>query len=270
MKLRRVGLYASVGLLSVILLYPLYILFLVAFEPPRYTLDSLFPRQLPGGFTLTNLLTALGSFDLIDPLVKSLEVALLVAALALALGIPAAYGLSRLPPVLSYGITTTLFVVNMMPAITIAVPISAEFISLGLYDSVPGLALLQELVVLPLATFILVGAFQAIPREIEWQARVDGAGLLRTVYRTLVPLARSGIVAAFLLSWMFSWDEFTFAVILSPLKPTLPVVIYQNLTRGNLLATTAFAIVMTVPVIVVTVLLQRHLKGEELAGGLRG
>ncbi len=266
----RITLYVAVALLAVIILYPIYILFLVAFSPAHFTLDALYPPQLPHAFTLQNLTTALQSYNLIDPLFQSLQVAFLVAFIALGLGIPAAYGLSRLPPGLAYGITTVLFVANILPALTIVVPIAAEFISLGLYDTAVGLALLQELVVLPLAVFILLGAFQSIPREIEYQARVDGAGLARTLFGTLVPLAKAGIIAAFLLSWMFSWDEFTFAVILVPIHPTLPVVIYDNITRGNLLATTAFAIVMTIPVVLLTVVLQKYLKGEELAGGLKG
>jgi trehalose transport system permease protein len=265
----RVFAYAAASVLSVYFLYPLYVLFLEAFTPVKYT-ARIYPYQYPPEITFANLVTALTAPGFIQPFIRSLEVAFLVGLIAMVIGIPAAYGLSRLPTRIAYGITTLLFIVNMMPAIVIAIPIASQFISLGLYSTVLGLALAQELVVLPLAIFILLGAFQAIPRDLEYQARIDGAGLLRAVFGLIVPLAKIGATVAFLLSWMFSWDEFTFAVILSPNNPTLPIVIYQDMTRGNILAASAFALLVTIPVLILTALLQRYLKGEYLSGGLKG
>ncbi|MGC8543946.1 MAG: carbohydrate ABC transporter permease [Vulcanisaeta sp.] len=186
--------------------------------------------------------------------------ATLVGALALILGIPAGYGLSRLPARWAYTLTSILLVTNMMPGIVVAIPISAEFIGVGLYDTIPGLALAQELVALPLAVFILEGTFASIPRALEEQALVDGASIGSIIGRILTPLAAPGIVAAFLIAWMFSWDEFTYAIILSPIHPTLPVEIYTNITRGNVLAAIAFSLVFTIPVIILT--LQRYLRGS--------
>lgn len=266
----RTGLYVAVGVTSVFLLYPLYVLFLISFSPVRYTINAALPLQYPAGFTLTNLFAAFQGTDLIGPAIRSLETAFLVGSLAVVIGIPAAYSLSKLPRNTANLLSSALFLVNMLPAIVIAIPISAQFISYGLYDTVPGLALAQELIVLPLTIFLLLGAFQALPPDLENQARVDGAGLMRTIFTLLVPLARAAIAAAFLLAWMVSWDEFTFAVILSPIDPTLPIVIYTNITRGNILASSAFALILTVPVIIMTVVLQKYLKGEYLSGGMHG
>jgi trehalose transport system permease protein len=263
--------YAGVAVFTVALLFPIYILFLVAFVPDQLTLLSFYPSLLPTKLTLTYIQSALMDPAIVGAFDKSLVVAFLVAFFSLGLGIPAAYGLSRLSPRIAYGITTTLFVVNMMPAITIAIPISATLISWGLFDSDLGLALAQELTAIPLVTFLLVGAFQAIPRELEFQARVDGAGFFGTLFGVLVPLAKSSVIAAFLLAWLLSWDEFTFAVILAPIHPTLPIVIFDFVNgRGNLIAAAAFSFLVSVPVIILTVALQRYLKGEALAGGLKG
>lgn len=266
----RAGLYVATCAVSAFLLYPLYVLFLIAFTPVKYTLNALSPTQYPAGFTISNLMTAFSGFNLIDPALRSLETAFLVGILAISIGIPAAYALSKLSRNLANLISTTLFLVNMLPAIVIAIPISSQFISYGLYNTVVGLALAQELIVLPLTIFLLLGAFQSLPPDLENQARVDGAGLLRTVFTLLVPLARAAIVAAFLLAWMVSWDEFTFAVIISARNPTLPIIIWTNITRGNILATSAFALVLTLPVIIMTVALQKYLKGEYLSGGMHG
>ena len=266
----RVGLYVGVVVMGVFLLYPLYVLFLIAFSPAKFTVNAALPLQYPDSITFANLVAAFTGTDLINPAIRSLETAFVVGGLALLIGIPAAYSLSKLPKNTANILSSSLFLVNMLPAIVIAIPISAQFISYGLYDTVPGLALAQELIVLPLTIFLLLGAFQALPPDLENQARVDGAGLLRTIFTILVPLARSAIAAAFLLAWMVSWDEFTFAVILSPAHPTLPIVIYLNITRGNILASSAFALVLTVPVIIMTMVLQKYLKGEYLSGGMHG
>ncbi|MEM3185240.1 MAG: carbohydrate ABC transporter permease [Conexivisphaerales archaeon] len=270
MKLSKLLLYFTAVLAILIVLFPIYILFLIAFTPVKYTIDSVYPILYPGGFTLANLVTAVESFGLEGPTIRSIETATLVGLIAIGIGLPAAYGLNRLPRNTSGILTAMLFLANMLPAIVVAIPISAEFISFHLYGSVVGLALAQELVVLPLTIFILQGALSSIPRDLEYQARIDGAGLLKTIYTVLAPLAKAGIVAAFLLSWMISWDEFTFAVILNPANPTLPIVIYINLFRGNILASSAFALILTIPVIILTAALQKYLKGEYLTAGMGG
>jgi trehalose transport system permease protein len=275
-SLRKAAFYVAVALLALYFLYPLYVLFLLAFVPVQYTIGSINPPQIPPALTLSYLITALKSPDLINPLEKSLETAFIVGGIALLVGIPAAYGLTKLSRRLSNTISTVLFLTNMMPAMAIAIPIIAEYISLGkyipggLYDSALGLALAQELIALPLTVFILVGAFESLPRDLEAQARVDGASMFRTLFLLLVPLAKAGVAASFLLSWLLSWDEFTFAVLISPIHPTLQVVIYDNITRGNILASSAFALIVTIPVIVLALFLQRFLRGEMLTGGLTG
>ncbi|MCH1770337.1 MULTISPECIES: carbohydrate ABC transporter permease [Metallosphaera] len=250
-------------------LFPLYVLFLLAFNSPTFTILARYPALLPISLTLNNLVVSLQGSAFIDPLVKSLETATLVGVITLVLAVPAGYGLSRLPRAIAYPILVLLLVTNMMPAIVIGIPIAVEFIKLHLFESVEGLALAQTLITLPLATFILQGTFSSIPSDLENQARVDGAGLLRRLFSILLPIAAPGIAAAFLISWMFSWDEFTYAILLIPYHSTLPVTIYSDVTRGNLLAGVAFSLVFTIPVIVLTFALQKYLRGEYLAGGIK-
>ncbi|MGI0156094.1 MAG: carbohydrate ABC transporter permease, partial [Thermoplasmata archaeon] len=256
-------------------LFPIYIIFLVAFVPTKYTLFSGRPPLLPPSFTWANLQAGLNASTspLLPSMYLSIEIAFLVGLIAIAIGIPTAYGLSRLDARLAYGLTTVLFVVNMVPSITIAIPIVEPFIKIGLYGSALSIGLTQELLALPMTVFLLLGSFQGLPPDLENQARVDGAGRMRAVYGNLVPLVRPALVAAFLLSWMLSWDESTFALILyNPgTTATLPVNIFLAFTgRGNPAVGVAFSVIATIPVIVLTVVLQRYLKGEDLAAGVRG
>jgi trehalose transport system permease protein len=261
--------------LSAFLLFPIYVIFLLAFVPTKFSIDAFRPTLLPIHLTLANLQAGLSNsaVPFLPSMYLSLEIAFMVGAFSLLIGIPTAYGLSRLTHSLAYGLTTVMFVVNMLPSITIAIPITVPFIRIGLYGSPLAIALTQELLALPVTVFLLVGAFQGLPRDLESQARVDGAGRLRAVYGSLVPLIRPALVASFLLSWMLSWDESTFALILyNPANPTLPVQIFLTVTGrgGNPAIGVAFSFIATVPVIFLTVLLQKYLKGEDLAAGVRG
>ena len=273
-KLADVGLYAAIVVISAFFLFPIYLIFLIGFVEPRYTLGSAHPSLFPNHLTWANLQTGLSnvSAPFLPSMYLSLEIAFIVGILAVLIGIPTAYGLSRLGPKLAYGLTTVLFVVNMLPSITIAIPITVPFIKAGLYGSPISIALTQELLALPVTVFLLVGAFQGLPKDLEAQARVDGAGRMRAVFGTLVPLVIPALVASFLLAWMLSWDESTFALILyNPTNPTLPVQIFLTVTaRGNPAVGVAFSVIATIPVIFLTVLLQKYLKGEDLAAGIRG
>lgn len=270
MKAGRALIYIAAGILSLLFLLPIYILILIAFQPPKYTIAALYPSLVPKRLTLANLVAALSGTAFIDPFLKSVETATLVGIITLILAIPAGYGLSRLPPKVSYPVLVLILLTNIMPGVVIGIPIAVQFIRIGLYETVVGLALAQTLVTLPLATLILQGTFSSIPRDLEYQAMIDGAGLLDRLRYVLLPNSAPGIAAAYLISWMFSWDEFTYAILLMPYHSTLPVTIYTDVTRGNLLAGAAFSVVFTIPVIVLTYGLQRYLRGEYISGGLKG
>jgi trehalose transport system permease protein len=270
-----VGLYAVIAVISLWLLFPIYIIFLLAFTPTKFSIDAARPDLLPLHFTWQNLVYGLTNSNVpfLPSMYLSLEIAFIVGLLAIAIGIPTAYGLSRLPPVLAFGLTTVMFIVNMLPSITIAIPITVPFIKAGLYGSPISIALTQELLALPVTVFLLVGAFQGLPKDLENQARVDGAGRMRAIFGNLVPLVTPALVAAFLLAWMLSWDESTFALILyNPANPTLPVQIFLTVTGrgGDPVVGVAFSFVATVPVIILVAILQKYLKGEDLAAGVRG
>lgn len=282
-KVKSALTYLAVIIIAMVFLYPLWILIIYVFQPSYLTYGSVYPSQIPLGFTLRHLIDAFTKVDLIGPLIRSLEAAFLVGGIALLIGIPAGYGLSKLTARFSNKIIIFLFIINMMPGLVVAIPISSYFfdiqsffstyhLHITLDNSVFGVALAQELVVLPLTTFITLSAFRSLPRDLEFQARVDGASLGKTFTRILIPLSRVPILVAFLLAWMTSWDEFTYAVIIAPIVPTkstFPVTLYDYVSR-NLPQSATFALVATIPVIILAVILQKYLKGQYLSGGLVG
>ena len=133
MKNKNLPSYVIAIILAVMFIYPLYILILIAFEPISLTFDRLYPYQLPFVFTLKNFESSIKNLSLIKPVIRSVIVAFTVGFLALVLATPAGYGLNKLSARFSNKIIMLLFVVNMMPAIVIAIPISVYFIKIGLY-----------------------------------------------------------------------------------------------------------------------------------------
>ena len=269
MKNKNLPSYVIAIILAVMFIYPLYILILIAFEPISLTFDRLYPYQLPLVFTLKNFESSIKNLSLIKPVIRSVIVAFTVGFLALVLATPAGYGLNKLSARFSNKIIMLLFVVNMMPAIVIAIPISVYFIKVGLYDNIFGIALAQELVVLPISVFIMLGGFRALPQDLENQAMVDGASIIHSFKDVIFPLIKIPLLISFLLAWMTSWDEFTYAVIISPINPTFPVSLYDYVSRGEPFIASTFALLVTIPVIVIVVVLQKYLKGEYLSGGMK-
>lgn len=266
-------LYTAAIVLSFFVLLPLYIMIIISFAVPSQTVAAYYPRLFPSKFTLANFVAAFSGYGTIlkAAFFKSLITAFIAAGLAILLGFHAAFGLNKLPHKMSNLLIAILFFSTMIPSITIAIPISATFLSLGLYGSALGLALAQELIVLPLTVFLIMGSMESIPKQLENQARIDGASFSQTLYRIIFPLAVPGIVSAFLLSWLMSWDEFTFAAIITPASPTLPFLIYVDSTaRGNILAATSFSLVVTIPVVVLTIILSKFLRGSYLTSGITG
>lgn len=265
--------YVAAVLLLILFIYPLWILIIYVVQPAYLTFSKIYPSPIPLRFTLYNITSSLKEVDLSGPLIRSLEVAFIVGLIAIGLGIPAGYGLSKLTSRISNKLILFLFIINMMPGLVIAIPISEYFLHANLDNTVFGVAFAQELVVLPLSVFILLSGFRSLPSDIEHQARVDGASLGSTFGRVLIPLIRVPILVAFLLAWMTSWDEFTYAVIIAPIVPsksTFPVTLYNYVSRNLPIESATFAIIATLPVIVLAIFLQKYLKGQYLSGGLVG
>ena len=216
--------------------------------------------------------------DLAKRMFKSLRVATLTAAFSLLIGVPGAYAISRLAPNLKYGLIIALFITRMYPEVGIALPVAITFLKLDkilpvvMYDSVFGqeLILAHMIITLPLTTWILIGTFDTIPRELEEAASVDGAGRIRTIMRVVIPLALPGIAVASIFAWLASWDEVTYAIYLTLFNRTLPLEIVNIVGRSPPPVIATYATLVTIPVVIVTYFLQRYLRADYLAGAIKG
>jgi trehalose transport system permease protein len=158
----------------------------------------------------------------------------------------------------------------MFPEFAVGVSVATRFAELGLVDSYVGLTLAHLIAALPFIAWILVGTFEGIPREVEEAAAVDGASRLGTLLRVIFPAAAPGIAVAALFVWLYSWNEFLYARLLSTSQYTLPLQVFQAVDRGTKQQMAAVASVLIVPILLVVAVLQRFLRPGALAGAIKG
>ncbi|MCG8430013.1 MAG: carbohydrate ABC transporter permease [Candidatus Omnitrophica bacterium] len=253
-----------------VMLFPLYILLKIALSDPS-DIFAQPPPYLIRHFTwrhFHNVFTSGASF--FSPLVKSCLTGVLATSASILIASPAAYAASRLPFRVRSVFILVIFVTRMIPEISIALPVSISFIRLGLFDTTLGLTLAHLIRILPVTCFILTGVFAAIPRELENQARIDGADRLTVFRRVIVPLSAGGMTVAAVFSFLLSWDEFIYASYLTLAHPTMPLKMYYYVSRGDIFSSATYAVIITIPVLIMTFALQKYLKPDYLAGALKG
>jgi trehalose transport system permease protein len=264
-----IGFWILATIIGILLLLPIYVLFKVSVSTlaeataPR-------PSYLPREITWANWQRLL-SWDIIgDPLQHSLIVAFSTAIVAVVIAAPAAYVISRLPRGVRYLVVLGLLLTRMFPEVIIATPIAANFFSWGLNDTNFGLTLAHLIRTLPLVSWVLVGTFEVIPRDLEEASAVDGSGRIGTLLRVVLPLAAPGIAVAAIFAWLDSWNDLLYAIYLFLTEKTLPLITYYYANRGTVTDVATFSIILTIPVLLLTLFLQRWIRSGYLSGAVKG
>jgi trehalose transport system permease protein len=265
----RVGFAAWVVICATAALLPILVLLMVSVAPGAALFGER-PALIVTAPTFRFWRAVVEGGDLWGPLVKSLVVAALTTAGALAIAAPGAYVIARLPSRLRYGIVVGLLVTRMFPEFAIGVSVATRFAQLGLVDSYLGLVLAHLTGVLPFIAWLLVGAFEGVPRDIEAAAAIDGASRLATLRRVVLPMIAPGLAVAALFAWLYSWNEFLYARLLTTSQNTLPLQVFEAIDRGTRQQMAAVAMVLVLPILAVVAVLQRHLRPGALAGAIRG
>jgi multiple sugar transport system permease protein len=203
-------------------------------------------------------------------------VAISASALAVALGSLAAYGLSRFSyrfgPMRNADISFFFLSQLILPPVVLALPFLVLYKELALLDTRIGLILLYTLTVLPIVIWIMRDQFAGIPTELEEAALVDGLSIWGAFLTIVLPIALPGMVAAFILSLVLTWNEYFFAALLTSTNAvTLPVMVAsQTGSQGiNWWAMAALASAAILPLIVIGVLLERFIIKGMAAGAVK-
>ncbi|HEX5540287.1 MAG TPA: carbohydrate ABC transporter permease [Micromonospora sp.] len=220
--------------------------------------------------TLDNYLNVLQRANYLQFILNSLWVAFAATLFSLILGIPAAYSMSRFNMKKS---ALVVLMARVIPGVSLLVPWYYVFSNLRMVGGFSVLILSHMFVSLPLVVYIMMGYFDSLPRELEESALVDGLTHIGAFRRITLPLSTPGIATAGILSFIFSWNNFMFALVLSGARTkTLPVAIfdfvgYASIDWGGLMAASA---VVTLPIMLIALSVQKYVVSGLTAGATKG
>jgi len=193
--------------------------------------------------------------------------------LSLILGVPAAYAFARFKFRLGEDIAFTLLSFRFAPPILVLLPLQLYFQEIGLYDTYFGLVWVYQLITLPLILWIVRGYFEDISPDIENAYRLDGHSWIKSFIKIAIPLARPGIAAAGLLSFIFAWNNFVFALILgsSSVQPVTVGALAFITASGIQYGQIAAALMLSVlPTATIAMFAQRYLVEGLSLGAVKG
>lgn len=256
-----------------IMLFPIYWMINTALKPSSEVF------QYPPSFFSANWsLDAFYNLFATRPIgryfLNSLVVAGGTTALSLVLASLAAYGLTRFPVRIEPLIILSLLFIKMLPEALLVVPFYQLIADAGMLNSYLSLILVYSSFALPFAVWMLIGFFRVIPRELDEAGIMDGASRLQTFWMVVLPLARPGIVAVAMFTFLTAWNAYLWALVLTtdPSMYVLPVGIatlkgeYQ--VQWNELM--AAAVIAVVPVLAIYSVLERYLVAGITAGAVKG
>ena len=238
----------------------------------KYEIDNAAypPVLIPERFAWENYATVLNSNRFFTYFQNSLLVTGAATLIALLVGVPAGYGIARMRATKA---AVVVLIARMTPGLSFLIPLFLLFQWLGLLGTLWPQIIIHLVLTVPIVIWIMIGYFETTPIELEEAALIDGASRWQVFRHVALPIAKPGITVAFILSVIFSWNNFVFGVVLAGRETrTLPVAVYNMLSFDQIAwgPLAAAAIIVTCPVLVLTVFDQRQIVADLTAGAVKG
>jgi multiple sugar transport system permease protein len=262
--------YLAATVITLVFLFPVYWLFMISFKTP----DEIFhvpPLWVPEHFQLSNYLVLFKDGDVVV-IWNSLIVAGVSSLIAMVLGTFCAYSLARFN---TGGENLAMWIISqrMIPPIAVVFPIFLAYVYFGMVDTYSGLILLYTAFNLPYVIWMMRGYIDDIPLELEESALVDGCTRWQTVWKVVFPMARAGLMATAVFTFVFAWNDFIFALILTRTEViTFPVQLthYFGGQSNFWSKIAAMSVLGTLPIFVAVTLMQRYLVRGISLGAVKG
>ena len=191
-----------------------------------------YPPQFLFPPTLENFKAVFQQHNFLRYLMNSLIIATFSTGLSLVLGLPAAYSIAKYR---QSKIGIMILLARMTPFVSYLLPWYIIFRYLRLIDTYTALTLTHLIITLPMVAWLMVAFFENVPAELEDAAMIDGCSRLRSFLIIVLPLVRNGIATSAIMSFIFSWNQFLFSLILSgPKTKTVPVAVYNFISYGKI------------------------------------
>jgi len=233
-------------------------------------------RFIPDKWSTENYTSIFESDDFIYALINSIGIALIATLISIVLAAMAAYALARLDFAGKALILSGALAIAMFPPISIVGSLFDAWRAVGLFDTWPGLIIPYMTFTLPLAIYTLSAFFREIPWELEQAAQIDGATPFQAFRHVIIPLAAPGTFTAAILVFIFAWNDFLFATVLTSTNSSRTVPAALAFFTGDSQfadptgAITAAAVVVTVPIIIMVLIFQRRIVAGLTAGAVKG
>ena len=274
---RKVPFWLLIAAIFVYALFPFYWAIRSSLTPDAEQFTR-HVKYFPAHPTLTNFREVLSTSDFQHALVNSTIVAGSVTLLSLLVGSLAAFALGRFRFRGRSAVMYLMLSMTIFPQIAILGALYTLISRYHLYNSLKALILSYLIFTLPFTIWVLTSFMRGLPRDLEEAAYVDGATPLQVFYKVLLPLIAPGLVTTGLLAFIAAWNEFLYALSFTntPDKHTVPVAITQFVGKsgstfqvpwGQIMAAT---VIVTVPLIVATLVLQRRILAGLTAGAVKG
>jgi len=238
----------------------------------KYEIDNAAypPILIPEHFAWKNYVSVIQSNRFGTFFLNSVIVTGLATLFALVIGVPAGYGIARMQATRA---AIVILIARITPGLSYLIPLFLLFQWLGLLGTLWPQIIIHLVVTVPIVIWIMIGYFETTPMELEEAAVIDGAGRWQVFRHVALPIAKPGIVVALILSVIFSWNNFVFGIVLAGRETrTLPVAVYnmisfEQLSWGPLAAA---ALIVTLPVLLLTLFAQRQIVAGLTAGAVKG
>lgn len=269
--LRILGKILLYGLVILILAPAVFVFFWMITSSLKRPVEiyAIPPMWLSFQLTLRNYEVAFSTTPFVRFALNSTIVALGSSIAGLVIGLPAAYSIARYR---QGRLGMLLLTARLMPGVGYLVPLFILFLKLKLVGSYAALMLSHLVVTFPLTVYIMVGFFEDLPSELLDAALIDGCSKFGSFFRIALPLTRPGMVTAAILAFVFSWNDFKMALILSNSSTrTLPIAVFNFMHEASQDwgAMMAYSTIITIPVLVLALFIQRHIVTGLTIGGVK-
>jgi ABC-type glycerol-3-phosphate transport system permease component len=269
----RTGFYVLIAVFVLVSLFPFYWIVITSLKTQQ-EISAGTSSLLPGHITWSSYATDLKNSNFLRPLLNSAIVAVCTTLITVVIASMAGYALSRTQIRGRAVILGFILVANFFPIIAMVGPLFIAYRKLGLLNSYPALIISCLIYTLPLATWLLASYFSQIPKSLEEAALVDGSSRIRTLRKVIMPVALPGVFTAAILSFMLTWNDFTFALSFqsTPNMFTAPLAIVnlgqsQYQTFYNLID--AAVVIISIPIALLVIFAQRRIVSGLTAGSFR-
>jgi multiple sugar transport system permease protein len=261
---------AAAVVLTLLFLFPIYWLFMISFKTPD-EIYSFPPKWYPGRVNLDSYITLFKDGDAIT-VWNSFVVAGVSTVIAMFLGTICAYSLARFRTGGEH-LANWIISQRMIPPIAVVFPIFLLYVWLGLVDTFTGVILLYTAFNLPYVIWMMRGYILDIPRALEESALVDGCTRWQVIWKVVFPMSRAGLFATAIFTFVFAWNDFIFALVLTRTEVatyTVQVTHYFGGQSNFWAKISAMSVLGTVPIFIAVAFMQRYLVRGISLGAVKG